>query len=99
MYSFGSNGRMNVGTMDTPIDAEYERCDSQVITDNVIYDTFSICDANIVMKTDIRIASSKVFSNSENSDVHIVSRKASSDSKDSDIQEVFTVAPPRGTKV
>ena len=51
------------------------------------------------MKTDIRIASSKVFSNSKNSDVHIVSRKASSDSKNSDIQEVFTVAPPRGTKV
>ena len=67
MYSFGSNGRMNVGTMDTLIDTEYERCDSQVITDNVIYDTFSICDANIAMKTDIWIASSKVFSNSENS--------------------------------
>ena len=39
MYSFGSNGCMNVGMMDTLMDIEYERGDSQVIIDNVIYDT------------------------------------------------------------
>ena len=49
--------------------------------------------------SDIWSVSSKVFSNSEDSNIHIVSRKASSDSEvDSDIQEVFTMAPPRGSK-
>ena len=84
--------------MDT-MDNEYESGDSQAIIDNVIYNTFSIHDAEHSNEdSDIQIVSSKVFSNSKNSDalsdVHIVS----SDSKDSDIQEVFTMVPPKGTK-
>ena len=72
----------------------------KAIIDNVIYDTFSIHDAEHSNEdSDIRIVSSKVFSNSKDSDIHIVSKKASSDSKvDSDIWGVFTMAPPRGTK-
>ena len=45
MHIFGSNGHTNVGMMDTPMDIEYESGDSQAILDNVIYDTFSIHDA------------------------------------------------------
>ena len=37
MYIFGSNGRTNpVGSMDTPMDIEYESSDSQAIIDNII---------------------------------------------------------------
>ena len=43
MYIFGSNGHRNVGTVDTPMDTEYESGDSQATIDNVTL--------NIVMKT------------------------------------------------
>ena len=65
------------------MDIEYESGDSQATIDNVIYDTFSICDTEYSDEdSDIQIVSSKVFSNSEDSGIYIVSRKASSDSKD-----------------
>ena len=36
MYIFGSNGYTNVGTMDTPMNNEYESGDFQAIINNII---------------------------------------------------------------
>ena len=64
MYIFGSNGHMNVGLMDTPMDIEYKSGDSQAIIDNVIHNTFSIHDAEHSNKdSDIRAGLGPFFLN------------------------------------